>query len=196
MNNRLSIFLLFLMSIQFLSFNCHKDIEQHQENNLTIKKGGIGSLTIGEPINSIFNYYKGYKIKEIEGEGFFIFDSEELLINVFSKNDSLISGIKIYSSKYNLLDEIRINLPINIIKNKFIDFNLQIDPLTGEEYFAPKEFQIYNNNDESCDICMFIYFESNDNLTIGEYKYYLPHEKSYKVKDNGYIKYILIYDSN
>jgi hypothetical protein len=194
---RLKIHFLFFLSALQCNFYCSKEIQTENilsEDSLSIHRDGVGGLYINNPISDINKFYSGFDIKYVEDYGYFILDDEELLLNVYSKNDSIISGIFIHSSRFSLKNKIRVGQNMSIIKDEFSDFFLEIDDLTLEEYFAPEDLQTYNDEGSVKQICFFIYFKPEKGKFIGDYKSFQPDERTNNFINEGILDHILIYN--
>ncbi len=166
-----------------------------QYNEWVITPTGLGPIQIDEPLNKVKKSLEpAFDIKSNAKGGFDVYEDNDLLVSVWSKNqDNNIGFIKILSSKYSTRDNLKVNQKISEIEQIRTDFFLELDEVTNEFYFMPLELQSKDSNNWK--ILNLLYFKStlnNDSLKF-EFNEETQSFRSINYDKNALLDYFLIY---
>ncbi|MFY0652479.1 MAG: hypothetical protein JXQ96_10620 [Cyclobacteriaceae bacterium] len=156
------------------------------QNDWKISANGVGIIQLGESIADIRKKVNNqYSTKNNDKDGFDVFFENERLISVWSKRgDGRIGFIKIISNKFLTRDGLRTGLTIPEVEKIRTDFFLELDEMSGQVYFMPKELQ--TPGEEFYENVNLIYFKSKSGEELVD-KFELD-EHSKSLRSTNYIK--------
>lgn len=126
-------FLISLLLILFIS-SCtnHRSVSG---DNFLITANSVGPLHLGMEIEKIDDIYNGYSIRYEENYGYFIFDADKLILNVWSKDEyKTISGIKVYSDLFHTEKGIRVGMSAKQLEKIYGPLEFMNDFESGDKY--------------------------------------------------------------